>query len=522
MVSRINSWDQSRKYLLLLIIGYLLLAIFYYAWTWSHELSDFGGDNAVYLLTAQHYSPWSSRSEIAEFFSSRSQFPPLYPFVLGLFDGGHNLLIAHILTTSFFLFFLLVFYHWQLSQGLSSIHAALVALLFALLPGTLTWSLSILSESTYMFLSCLVLLAVSKAETSADNKWYWTAAIFIAAACMTRTIGIALLAAFSLHLLTTRPPRWLFMIMAAAFPNMVWAMFAGQDDGNYLVSLIKHYQTSFYFALTLTIESTSAALRDGWVQNIAGSQSGKIPLLVIAAICLMGMVHRVYTRKLDGVYVAFYLLIILLWPHPPHAQRFIYVITPILIVQGWLFINHSLRLFPAIKTNKYLFALYYCSLLIVAMPVILHIFGRYTEPVPEEYVEFSHSAHWYIPDRKFALRNTMFRKSISGSMRELTKTVSADDCVYSIQPSIVSYYSGRLSKTVPRANVDDDAFFKALSESPCRYFYMMNFTSPGYTEEFYPFQRVAGSLRVISTVGLTPDARSPTIAILAERKSEIR
>jgi len=87
------------------IIGLLALtfiATAYYLWTWSDVLAHFGGDNAYYLLTANYLSPYSSANPVASYYSGISQYPPLYPLLLALSGGGESLLMAHIVTTTFF------------------------------------------------------------------------------------------------------------------------------------------------------------------------------------------------------------------------------------------------------------------------------------------------------------------------------------------------------------------------------------------------------------------------------------
>ena len=101
------------------IIGFGLLGAGYFLWTWSHELAEFGGDNAYYLLMAQHFSPWSANYVVAEYFANRSQYPPLFPLVLAMFGGGNSVLAAHLITTSFLLLSFLVIYKWLSTLGIS-------------------------------------------------------------------------------------------------------------------------------------------------------------------------------------------------------------------------------------------------------------------------------------------------------------------------------------------------------------------------------------------------------------------
>ena len=69
------------------LLAWLILAAGYYVWTWSHVLATFGGDNAVYLMMAESYSPYFSHGQVAQFFADHSQYPPLFPFMLAILGG---------------------------------------------------------------------------------------------------------------------------------------------------------------------------------------------------------------------------------------------------------------------------------------------------------------------------------------------------------------------------------------------------------------------------------------------------
>ena len=81
----------------LLAAGLLAVAIFYYWMNWSAEVPILGGDHAVYLLTADHMSPFSDRGyDVTRAAMSYSYFPPLYPLILGITGGtSAHVEIAH-------------------------------------------------------------------------------------------------------------------------------------------------------------------------------------------------------------------------------------------------------------------------------------------------------------------------------------------------------------------------------------------------------------------------------------------
>ena len=52
-------------------------------------LAAFGGDNAIYFLTANYFSPYAEPLAVAGHIAASSSFPPLYPLLLAL-TGGNN------------------------------------------------------------------------------------------------------------------------------------------------------------------------------------------------------------------------------------------------------------------------------------------------------------------------------------------------------------------------------------------------------------------------------------------------
>ena len=76
-----------------------MLALFTLWWAGSGTLlADFGGDNAIYFLTANHHSPYGVAHPAAAQFASGSVYPPLYAWLLALTGGGTSLAAAHRVT----------------------------------------------------------------------------------------------------------------------------------------------------------------------------------------------------------------------------------------------------------------------------------------------------------------------------------------------------------------------------------------------------------------------------------------
>lgn len=494
--------------------GFIALAAVYYAWTWSHELGEFGGDNAIYLLTARYFSPWSDHSDVAAYFASTSQYPPLFPFFLAIFGGGENVLIAHLVTTTFLLLAVVVFYRWLLDLGFSVLHTSLAVLLLLLLPGVYMEALSIHSENLYLLASLTGLMAVTQAERSDRGMWYAIGALSIAAVTLTRGVGISLAAAFFVYLILRRPVRaWLYALVSV-FPMMLWNLLHDKQGPGYFDSFVEKYSGISFNDLSDHIGVELHALWYGWVGNFSVSPIALPVMGIIGAICLAGMVHRLWQRKLDGFYAAAYLLLILIWPFPAEAQRFMFVIIPVLIAQGLLFVGTLPRVKLGLRYLNGQVMMLLCIFL-VTLPALVLTASRFMHRPPDELVGLRHSPGWYALDPRDAMNNIVFDNVLISHLRQIKGMVPEGSCIYSIKPSIVGFYADRISMIPPRLHFDQAAFDAYLKKNKCRYFYLMGFISPSFPEAYYPLTRLRSSLEVISVVRAADPSAEP-VGMLAE------
>jgi len=510
--------DYSPRYRWLLALGFFLLAAVYYAWTWSHELAEFGGDNAIYILTAHYFSPWSEHSDVAAYFAKHSQYPPLFPFVLAIFGGGENLLIAHIITTTCLLLALVVFYNWLGALGFSAFHAGLAGLLVAILPGTYMEALSVHSENLYLLSSLSGLLAITLAEKTDRAAWYWMGALCIAAATLTRGVGVSLAAAFICYMALRRPPRALSYIIVSIFPAVLWGLLWPKHGPSYLDSFNQKYSGLSLDALVSHLGVQLHAMWYGWAGNFSASPVGLPVMSVIGVICLVGAMYRIYQIRLDGFYVAAYLIVILVWPFPAEARRFIYAIMPVLLLQGLMF----LRVVPGGEMLRRFIdyrVIMIFSIFLVALPALALHASRFMHRPPENLAAYKHNLGWYALDPRVAQSNIAFDNALASHLRQIKSVVPGDSCIYSIKPSIVAFYADRISMIPPRENLDDEAFKNSLRQTGCRYFYLMGFSSPSFSKPYYPAERLQDSLKILNAVRFVGDNNMPAgaLAELVER-----
>lgn len=500
-----------------LTAGFVLLCGVYYFWGWSRVLGDFGGDNAFYLLIAQYFSPWSTASEVAAHFFTHSFYPPLYPLALALFGGGESLLAAHIITVSFLLLAFVALYLWLRSLGVDRPGAALIVFLFALLPGTYMLALSVLSENLFLFLTIGCIAAVARFETGARPFWLWTAAISLAAATLTRGAGMALLAAFMLYLAVHRPLRsWPLVGVTAAAPMIIWNLFHHNEGPGYLESLISKYGPDPLVTLLTHIKVEIVLIAHGWVGNFTTSPVGIPVMAFVGILALIGMTQRLRKRQLDGYYAAAYLLMILAWPYPAEAQRFVFILIPVLLAQTWLLVEQ----FPQPRLSGHTLRLSYVlafAVVLVVLPNLLLTAGRFNQELPREMFEYRRTPGWYAIDPVEARMNVTYDKLLIEHLRRVGEQVPVGECLYGIKPSIIGYYAKRVSVPPPPLRLEEELLETYLEDSGCRFFYLMGFASPAYPVVYYPLERMRNSLVVINAAAAPAPGAGP-VGILAQWK----
>lgn len=431
--------------------------------------------------------------------------------------------MAKIVTTSFFLFSLLALYYWQRSNDVDETQAGLLTLLFALMPATYAMALSLLSENVFLFFSVCALLSMEQGERTQDRRWYIGASFCIAATYLTRSAGLALLAAYCLHLLLRRPARWTTYIAVAALPLFIWQLITPQHSQGYIAVVLRLYQSDPLKAILVATKIMSFFIFETWLELFSPRLFGIYLTSFIGLLCLAGMFYRILLRKTDGIYVALYLMALVLWFQPAHLQRFLYIAFPILLVQGWLFVRYlagwvtgSLR-----RTTQWgVFFFYVISMFFVALPTLSLAVTRYFQTVPAPYADYAVTVDWYLePNDAEAARKVMLRKAAIASMKNMEDVIPKDECVFSTMAPLVAFYSKRDDYDYPQQYLDNSVFRETLEKKNCGYFFFTKLITPGFPEPFYPSERMKSvPLKQLQITRLTDNEKSAIVSVLAVRQ----
>lgn len=473
----------------------------YLIWSCSDRLGHLGGDAAYYLMTAHAYTPSAVPDIVYSAVAHDSRFPPLYPLLLAAFAAADNLQLTSIIDAACFVLALVVLYVWQMGLGLPTSRAAALTLVIGLLPESYLLALCPQSEYLYLLLSLLVLLFIDRFERIGRERDLYVAAFLLAAACLTRTIGMALFAPMIVILIRSRRLRLAGPLFVAMAPVLAWHLIHSAKSGYGDILESTYAETP----LTSLLRQTSGewdALRYGFAQDILQTGRMFVTTQALAILVLVGTAWRAAQLRADGIYVVIYLAILLVWPFPEEAARFVWTVLPIGLVQLVLLAS---RARPAHLPSA-LTALLIGSLLALTLPSLAIIAERYRAGELSDIDGANRYLAWYDPDPAKALTGVLTQKTIVEGLVQIEHSVPADVCVISVKPELVSYYAHRFSSLPPMESASDADFQRGLRESGCSFVAMLGGVQPTYPTAMYPSQRIAGESKVIDVRGFSMDS----------------
>jgi hypothetical protein len=503
----------------LLAVVFIAIAVFYYWLNWSSSIPVLGGDHADYLLTADLFSPFSDRShDVSRAVMFYAFFPPLYPLILGVLGGtSAHIEIAHVITITFLIAALLLYFVWAKEETRSVYLAFLLAVIFAFLPATFFQSFGILSEYFYLLLTLAAIRLLVRPDVPLPHLY--VAAVLIGLAVITRTIGITLVTAFAVYLYVHKQERWLRLVFISIAPLVLWSVVKWSIGyaGGYLwiiASVLK--TTSLYDFLIKKTLIESHGLWTGWITSLDHVPS-LMTLIVgsaVGGICLMGTLHRAWQKKFDGFYLIFYFAVLLLWPfsETPDSRRLLYVVIPILLLHGLKFTCHLMQRLVPIKKAIYGYV-YLLVIALVALPAVGMIFHRLVLSSAPGNREYAKSFYWYWDqDLDRARMKIKTYKKLIISWKRISLLVPKGECVYNVDPTWLMLYADRPSYTPPNASTSDQFIKEA---DICRYFYVASYVRSPYPL-FYPKDYIIQKGRIVFVDRMEEITGEPILAMLIE------
>jgi hypothetical protein len=300
-------------------------------------------DDAYYIALAKSLAGGSGYSDI---YSPAPQFhqhfPPGLPLFLSLptlagLEISASVILYKLLLIACGAAGLFLFARFAISEGCSR-RVVSAAILLASVSITLAgYTVRVASEMLYFLLSVAALVALSRYErASRASRWMFIAALLLVATILTRSIGVALVAAAVLSWGLRRDFKRVLLILAStALLWLPWILLSRQSSagvGSYYTEFLSFYRSDFLASLIGRI------VENGWLivsrdiprmifsmsaSEFVSSRPGLSAMLLpvklsISALVLFPIIRGLWPRpRITPVYVACYLLPVLAWQWDP-------------------------------------------------------------------------------------------------------------------------------------------------------------------------------------------------------------
>ncbi len=492
--SRLSTW--------ILLSGVLLLAGLYAVWLWTDALTDLGGDSAGYLIISRLYSPYHAASAATLAFKNAIITPPLFPLLLTLVDGGYHFLAAHLLVGGFAVASSIALYWWLSNEGFRWWIAALVALLFAILPITMQTAFNIWTEFPYLFFSMAAIALLTRTPNGPTRTDWYGAAAMVACSCLIRVAALPLLAAFLLYLALRRPGQWLAMALTAALPFIIWALYSSLNErgaGSYVNHFVDVYAGDPVGKLIMQCRIEYGAVfhawKTGWLQY---SSSGELHGIVTGFwyVCIVGWLVRLVRLKFDAIYGLLYLAELFMWPHPEEAARYSFVLYPLFIGSGFLLLALLPKRMAEPGGRPYLTATAVVVMLLTVLPAAVHDLDLFNADIPPEIEAARHTQDWYTNSRYYAVADGYYYQRLFRHIGAIGEQVAPGECVYAIKPTLVTLFADRTGEGPPKISAGEAQFNAEIGK--CRYAYVLPFPSPSFPQALYPMDRLGTRAKILS------------------------
>lgn len=489
----------SKNALIALLMLALAIALVGYL-SWQGEVVGLVADDAVYVLLADYFSPYSQQlRQGAAFVSRHGVFPPGYPLFLALLGAdSQHLYYAHVLTT-----FVILAACWACARYLLSMGAAFALALaylavFFFLPRTLLQHIELLSEPLYLLLSMLALLTCENLRGGRDSYGVCWLAVLICLATLTRTAGIALLVAFIFWQFSSagRNRVWMALLLAI-IPLLIWEGLKSivyAQPKSYSQDLLNTYRLYDLEVLLQQLVRNFSALWAGWRQYLdVNTQPSSLPAAILLPLCAVpALLLRLKQFRLDAIYFVLYLSMILMWPYPDHIARFLYPVVPL----GICYVLLSIGLLREKRGRAYLHAMVLGLTLLAAAPSTAQIL--YKSVVRDDAVlggyGKTHILYRNVESLRTIENNVRILRELAKAMQISGTLVPEGECVYATHFEMFMYFGRRYSRPITDTEVRNKTM---VTSSECRYLLVNWSNSHPYAKPGYPVNDMPLSYRIL-------------------------
>lgn len=454
---------------------------------WFDSLSSLANDSVHYLVMARHYSPWHIESVAIASTWLIQDFPPFFPWVLAFSGASHNLLFAHILVIGIGLVSLYFYYLLSTRWLDSRIWVVLPVFIFAYSPGFILGLQGILSESLFLVLTLLFLLFYKPTE-KISSRHIILAALLLAAVLLTRTIGIALILAVlaqaffsSISQKCIKYQPVIIVVAALLVYFLLMAIWGPVKESHYLDILIRYLQgndlydigtnTEHFFSITSQLDSLLNSWTSFWIiyWKADGLSTPYFVTTALLFLSLSGLLLRLMKSKYDAWYTLFYLLILLVWPHPGQMMRLLFPVMPLLLIYSGYTVTKLVCLTKYPDRKDVILFIFYLFILVTVLPSHAFIHGRVNIASEKQMIpvyEIFRRADLEIANNDLELQNQILE-----DFKTIRSFIPRDEKVMYFVPSYQAILNDIQSVKIP-SPVYRQEYLRIARESNAKYMFL--------------------------------------------------
>jgi len=503
---------------------FLVLSTILYGLSWNHVSAGFLSDDAVYLLMADGFSPFSHADpRLSAYVMRETLFPPLYPLLLALLGAGsESLLWAHLVTTTTLVLSLSIYAVWVNSELQDRGAAIGLATIFALAPGTLLQNMELLSEFPYLMLTLVALWLAERPQSK--GRSHTVVALCVGLATVTRTAGLSLLVAFGIWLLRRRIPDRAKLVAVALMPSSIWFCYKKWvliSKGGYSTfwsSLWEKSQSTQGFVASF-LEHQGKGLWDALlnIMDLRPTHLTQVMLGVTLLAAVPTWIRRLWLWRLDAWYLLVGGAMILLYPFPGFFSRLFLPWVPIVLFYAYLGVLGITARWSEIRGRPAFAYVYLAGLFLTLVPTLGFISHRFAEPIDPELASWKHTRYWFrFQDMTKIREDVRFRQDLIRATQGVAPQVPEGECVFGVYTAISMLYGHRIFLQPPSPAVTDSEF-ERLGQA-CNYFWLV--AAPGTVgerrvEAFYPKERLSPDrIEMVESWKGAREAEAPTAVLL--------
>lgn len=434
------------------------------AFAWQRGIASLYDDSVSYLVMAQALSPWETTPAAIAAAWPDQRYPPLFPLLLGVAGGAYDWRLAHAwvgLSFGMGVFLLGILGRDAARCGLVGVAAAL---LFACMPGSWLNVKGILTEFPYIALSLAALVAYRRAVERPSRPALALLAALLAAAILTRTIGVALVAAVAIaqgwRFARSRDAAGLrgIAIACAAAVAVVGAWYVARPRGgedayvSFSAAVAQNAAGRGASWLAALVASNLSSMADAWLTALLvfWGEPWKPQFIIACATGLSGLagtLWRAARGEADAIYVIAFAATLAAWPFPGQMYRLALPAIALVAMNGIL-LWHALlsRRMDEPRAARWAAIATAAPLLIAALAGYAYVAGRARVPAGLEAAGYRARdiAEFYrVPFLPAAYATALAQIDVIADMDRIRATTPEAATVMWYRPEYVALLAGR-------------------------------------------------------------------------------